>query len=129
MVSVELSGGVDTLNRYFARFETPFLDTEKTFIVGYYDRDDGYAGLNREMEGSLFEGEHYRTVGVGSCSFREYPHTLLKQVSFAYERMVTFFCFICFTALSKVLSADVRFARSMKTVPLSATNKVSSPFK
>jgi hypothetical protein len=50
------------------------------FIVGYYDGDDGYAGLNREMEGSLFEGEHYRTVGVGSCSFREYPHTLLKQV-------------------------------------------------
>ena len=117
---------MDTLNRYFARFETSFLDTEKTFIVGHYDGDDGYAGLNREMEGSLFEGQHYRTIGVGPCSFREYPHTLLNKSELVYGKMVTFFCFICFTALSKVLSADVRFARSMKTVPLSATNKISS---
>jgi hypothetical protein len=33
----------------------------------------------------------------------------------------TLFFFICFTALSNVFSADDRLARSMKTVPLSAT--------
>lgn len=36
----------------------------------------------------------------------------------------TLFFFICLTALSKVLSADARFARSIKTVPLKATMKV-----
>jgi len=88
--------GLKTLDLYFSWFEASFLDTEETFIVCYHDRDDGYPRLNREMEGSLFEGQHYWTISVGSRSFRKYPYTLLEtsQTLFAEEWLRPFVSFV-----------------------------------
>jgi len=112
-----------TLNFNSSRFETSFFNAEKTFIVCYDDRDNRNAGLNCEMECSLFEWKEHGTISIGTSSFWKNPHALLEQ-SALLRKSCTLFCFICFTALSKVLSAEDRLARSMNTVPLNTTTKL-----